>query len=129
MGGPRTMLTRDEAVVLLGVLVADADGKRSPPESEALKRRLQVARSLLHPDSLATVEAWNREARTAGAAPVLQSLGYALTEAADRLWALKTAVWIAYADHVLRDEEAEQIAAVARTLGVPPRDVERLARR
>lgn len=116
-------LTRDEAFLLVGLLVADADGRRLPIEVETLLDRLQKRNAQVEERSRRLVQSMAASVRERGLAALLGEITRALPRPEDRRWAFGLAVEVAYADRVLHPSEVEHIADLGDAIGLDENDV------
>lgn len=122
-------LSRDEAFLLVGLLVADADGKRLPVEVETLFDALERHSSRVDEPSRRLVQKLAAQVRERGLASLIGEVSRGLPGAQDRGWAFGLAVEVAYADRELHPREIEHIADLGQALQLPDEDVLALAKR
>ena len=111
-------LKRDEAFLLVGLLVADADGKRLPVEIETLLDALERHASSVDDRARRLVQRLAVQVRERGLGSLLGEVSRGLPGAAERAWAFGLAVEIAYADRELHPSEVDHIARLAEALGL-----------
>ncbi|MFA5944395.1 MAG: TerB family tellurite resistance protein [Candidatus Thermoplasmatota archaeon] len=118
MPGGAGHLQRDEAFLLVGLLVADADGKRLPVEIETLLDALERRASSVDDRARRLVQRLAVQVRERGLGSLLGVVSRGLPGAEDRAWAFGLAVEVAYADHELHSTEVEHIARLGEALGL-----------
>jgi len=116
-------LTRDEAFLLVGLLVADADGRRLPVEVETLLDRLEKRNATVEERSRRFVQSLAMRVRERGLAALLGEISRGLPQDGDRRWAFGLAVEVAFADRVLHPSEVEHIADLGDALGLDENEV------
>ncbi|MEA3136054.1 MAG: hypothetical protein QOJ26_1048 [Thermoplasmata archaeon] len=116
-------LTRDESFLLVGLLVADADGKRLPVEVETLLDALERHSSRVDERSRRLVQKLAGQVRERGLASLIGEVSRGLPRLEDRSWAFGLAVEVAYADRELHPREADHIADLGDALQLPDEDV------
>jgi uncharacterized tellurite resistance protein B-like protein len=121
-------LTRDESFLLVGLLVADADGKRLPVEVETLLDALERHSSRVEERSRRLVQKLAGQGRERGLASLIAEVSRGLPKLEDRSWAFGLAVEVAYADRELHPREVDHIADLADALQLPE-DVFALAKK
>jgi uncharacterized tellurite resistance protein B-like protein len=115
-------LTRNESFLLVGLLVADADGKRLPIEVDTLLDALERHSSRVDDRSRRLVQKLAAQVRDRGLGSLLGEVSRGLpTE--DRRWAFGLAVEVAYADRELHPREADHIADLGDALALDGDDV------
>lgn len=120
---PDAPLTRDEAFLLVGLLVADADGRRLPVELDTILDALQSHSSDVSEGSRARVQAMAHAVRERGLLALLQEVARGLPSPADRRWAFGLAVEVAFADRFLHPSEVDHIADLGDALGLDEHEV------
>ncbi len=118
-------LTKDEAVLLLGLMIADSDGERLAVEVDAALTRMEGRRARIDSSSRAYVEGLAAAARGGGKADILAWVAQTL-QPGERLWAMQVAVAVACADGNLDAAELDGITEIAEALGVLRSDAVRL---
>lgn len=116
-------LTRDESFLLVGLLVADADGRRLPVEVQAILDALQARHLEVDAYSRASVQEKAASVRSHGLDALLREVSRGLPEAADRRWAFGLAVEVAFADRFLHPSEVDHIAELGDALGLDEHEV------
>lgn len=115
----RKGIGRDEAAVMLALLVGAADGKPQPEEEAAILRRLGPQLGRLGPEGQAeTVRLLGELLGTIGLDRTLSSIRTALLVPTDRIEAMRVAVDVALADGRLAPAEARRVAHIADALGL-----------
>lgn len=122
-------LVRDEALLLVGLLVADADGKRLPVEVEALLDALERRHARVDERGRHLVQVLAAQVRDRGLPSLLAQVQRSLPTDEDRRWAFGLAIEVAYSDGSLHLHEAEDIADLGHALGLARDDVQVLVRR
>lgn len=122
-------LTRDEAFLLVGLLVADADGKRLPVEVETLLDALESRNSRVGEASRRHVQKMAASIRHRGLPALIGEVSRGLPGTADRHWAFGLAVEVAYSDRDLHPAEMDHIADLGDALHLSEDDVHSLAKR
>ncbi|HJQ92753.1 MAG TPA: TerB family tellurite resistance protein, partial [Candidatus Thermoplasmatota archaeon] len=122
-------LSRDEAFLLVGLLVADADGKRLPVEVDTLFDALERHSSRVEEPSRRLVQKLAAQVRERGLASLIGEVSRGLPRRADRSWAFGLAVEVAYADRELHPREMEHIADLGGALQLPDEDLLPLTKR
>jgi uncharacterized tellurite resistance protein B-like protein len=122
-------LRRDEAFLLVGLLVADADGKRLPVEVETLLDALERRHSAVDDRSRRLVQRLAVQVRERGLGSLLGEVSRGLPRRDDRRWAFGLAVEVAYADRELHAREVDHIAELGEALGLDDDEVDVLADR
>ena len=122
-------LSRDEAFLLVGLLVADADGKRLPVEVETLFDALERHSSRVEEPSRRLVQKLAAQVRERGLTSLIGEVSRGLPRVVDRSWAFGLAVEVAYADRELDPREAEHIAELGEALQLPEDDLRPIAQR
>jgi uncharacterized tellurite resistance protein B-like protein len=121
-------LTRDEALLLVGLLVADADGRRLPVEIDTLLDALESRSSRVDERSRRLVQKLAAAVRERGLSSLLGEVSRGLPSPADRRWAFGLSVEVAYADRILHPSEADHIADLGDALGLDEHEVLSLAK-
>jgi tellurite resistance protein len=121
-------LTRDESFLLVGLLVADADGRRLPVEVETLLDSLEGRNVRVEDRSRRLVQKLAAEVRTRGLNSLLGEVVRGLPETSDRRWAFGLAVQVAYADRILHPSEVDHIAELGDAIGLDEHEVMTLAK-
>jgi len=121
-------LTRDESFLLIGLLVADADGRRLPVEVDTLLDALEGRNVRVDDRSRRVVQKMAAGVRERGLASLLGEVSRGLPMATDRRWAFGLAVEVAYADRILHPSEADHIADLGEALGLDEHEVLSLAK-
>jgi tellurite resistance protein len=116
-------LTRDEAFLLVGLLVADADGRRLPVEVQTILDALQTRH--VRADDFARVVVQEKAARVRahGLDALLREVTGGLPSPSDRRWAFGLAVEVAFADRFLHPSEVDHIADLGDALGLDEHEV------
>jgi uncharacterized tellurite resistance protein B-like protein len=122
-------LTRDEAFLLVGLLVADADGKRLPIEVDTLLDALERRNAAVDASARRLVQAMAGDVRRRGLPALIGEVSRGLPKPADRHWAFGLAVEVAYADRQLHSTEVDHIADLGQALHLSDDDIDLLARR
>ena len=116
-------LTRDEAFLLVGLLVADADGRRLQVEVDTILDALQGRSSKVDERSRCAVQAMAQSVRERGLGALLGEVSRGLPSPADRRWAFGLAVEVAFADRFLHPSEVDHIADLGDALGLDEHEV------
>ena len=116
-------LTRDESFLLVGLLVADADGRRLPVEVDTILDALQTRHSTVSPEARAFVQQKAAGVRASGLMGLLEEVARGLPSPADRRWAFGLAVEVAFADRLLHPSEVDHIADLGDALGLDEHEV------
>lgn len=115
----RKGIGRDEAAVMLALLVGAADGKPQPEEEAEILARLGPQLGRLGPKGQAeTVRLLGELLGTIGLDRTLSSIRTALPVPTDRIDAVRVAVDVAFADGRLAPAEAQRVADIADALGL-----------
>lgn len=122
-------LTRSESFLLVGLLVADADGKRLPIEVETLLDALERHSTAVDERSRRLVQKLAAQVRERGLASLIGEVSRGLPKPADRRWAFGLAVEVAFADRELHPREVDHIASLGEALDLPEEDVFTVAER
>ncbi|HUR24429.1 MAG TPA: TerB family tellurite resistance protein [Candidatus Thermoplasmatota archaeon] len=122
-------LTRDEAFLLVGLLVADADGKRLPVEVETLLDALERHNSRVEEPSRRLVQKLAGQVRERGLPSLIGEVSRGLPLVEDRSWAFGLAIEVAYADRELHPKEIDHMADLGNALQLPDEGVFTVARR
>ena len=122
-------LSRDEAFLLVGLLVADADGKRLPVEVETLFDALERHSSRVEEPSRRLVQKLAAQVRERGLASLIGEVSRGLPKPADRHWAFGLAVEVAFSDRHLHPAEADHIADLGDALNLSEDDIFTIAKR
>lgn len=122
-------LTRDESFLLVGLLVADADGRRLPVEVETLLDALERHNSRVEEPSRRLVQKLAAQVRERGLPSLIGEVSRGLPRVEDRSWALGLAVEVAYADRELHPHEVDHIADLCNALELPDGDALTVAER
>lgn len=122
-------LKRDEALLLVGLLVADADGKRLPVEVETLLDALERRSSSVDERARRLVQRLAVQVRERGLGSLLGEVSRGLPRRDDRRWAFGLAVEVAYADRELHPSEVDHIALLGEALGLDDAEADVLAGR
>jgi tellurite resistance protein len=122
-------LRRDEAFLLVGLLVADADGKRLPVEVDTLLDALERRHSAVDDRSRRLVQRLAVQVRERGLGSLLGEVSRGLPRREDRRWAFGLAVEVAYADRELHPQEIDHIADLGAALGLDDAAIDMLAER
>lgn len=129
MPDPFGGLLRDEAFLLVGLLVADADGRRLPVEVDALLDALERRHARVDERGRLLAQVLAAQVRERGLASLLGQVKRALPSPGDRHWAFGLAVEVAFADRSLHAGEVEGIADLGHALGLTEDQVEVLVPR
>lgn len=121
-------LGRDEALLLVGLLVADADGKRLPVEVDTLLDALESRHAKVGDQGRKRVQRLAGSIRERGLPALLGEVSRGLPAEADRLWAFGLAVEVAYADRELHPREMDHIADLGDALRLAEDDVQATVR-
>lgn len=116
-------LTRDEAFLLVGLLVADADGRRLPVEVQAILDALEGRHARVDEPARLAVQETAESVRRRGLDALLQEVVRGLPSPADRRWAFGLAVEVAFADRFLHPSEVDHIADLGDALGLDEHEV------
>lgn len=116
-------LTRNESFLLVGLLVADADGKRLPVEVETLLDALENHSSNVEERSRRLVQKLAAQVRERGLASLIGEVSRGLPRPDDRRWAFGLAVEVAYADRFLDPREVDHIADLGQALELADEDI------
>jgi tellurite resistance protein len=116
-------LTRDEAFLLVGLLVADADGRRLPVEVSTILDALAGRGADVGEASRAFVQRKADDIRSRGLLALLDEVARGLPDPADRRWAFGLAVEVAFADRFLHPSEVDHIADLGDALGLDEHEV------
>ncbi len=116
-------LTRNESFLLVGLLVADADGKRLPVEVETLLDALERHSSNVEERSRRLVQKLAAQVRERGLSSLIGEVSRGLPRPDDRRWAFGLAVEVAFADRFLDPREADHIADLGQALGLAEDDI------
>lgn len=122
-------LTRDESFLLVGLLVADADGKRLPVEVETVLQALERHSSRVDDRSRRLVQKLAAQVRERGLASLIGEVSRGLPKTEDRQWAFGLAVEVAFADRFLDPREVDHIADLGDALQLPDEDIYAVAKR
>ena len=122
-------LTRDESFLLVGLLVADADGKRLPVEVETLLDAMEKRNARVGDASRRLVQKLADSLRERGLSALIGEVSRGLPKPADRHWAFGLAVEVAYADRLLHPREADHIADLGDALQLSEDDIFTIAKR
>ena len=122
-------LTRDEAFLLVGLLVADADGKRLPIEVDTLLDALEKHNSRVGEPSRRLVQKMAASIRHRGLPALIGEVSRGLPKPADRHWAFGLAVEVAYSDRDLHPSEVDHIADLGDALNLGEDDIAAIAKR
>ena len=122
-------LTRDESFLLVGLLIADADGKRLPVEVDTLLDALEKHNAHVGEPARRHVQKLAASVRERGLRALIGEVSRGLPRPTDRHWAIGLAVEIAFADKHLHPTEADQIADIGEALQLPEADVAAIAKR
>ena len=122
-------LRRDEALLLVGLLVADADGKRLAVEVDTLLDALERRHSAVDDRSRRLVQRLAVQVRERGLNSLIGEVSRGLPRRDDRRWAFGLAVEVAYADRELHPREVDHIAELGQALGLDDAEVDVLADR
>ena len=117
------LLTRDEAFLLVGLLVADADGRRLPIELDTILDALEGHASHVPDSARARVQELARSVRERGLLALLEQVSRGLPSPADRRWAFGLAVEVAFADRFLHPSEVDHIADLGDALDLDEHEV------
>jgi tellurite resistance protein len=116
-------VTRDEAFLLVGLLVADADGRRLPVEVETILDALESRSSRVDEASRRRVQRLAESVRRRGLQVLLREVVRGLPTPADRRWAFGLSVEVAFADRFLHPSEVDHIADLGDALGLDEHEV------
>lgn len=122
-------LSRDEAFMLVGLLVADADGKRLTVEVDTLFDALEKHSSRVGEPSRRLVQKLAAQVRERGLASLIGEVSRGLPRPVDRSWAFGLAVEVAYADRELHPREIDHIAELGTALQLPDEDLRPVTQR
>lgn len=117
-------LTRDEAFLLVGLMVADADGKRLPVEVETLMDALERHSARVDDRSRRIVQRLAMDVRERGLPSLIGEVSRGLPRPEDRRWAFGLSVEVAYADRELHPLEIDHIADLGGALHLGEDDIE-----
>lgn len=129
MPGGGRHLGRDEAFLLVGLLVADADGKRLPVEVDTLLDALEARNSAVGEPARRLVQKMAASIRERGLGSLIGEVSRGLPRSTDRDWAFGLAVEVAFADRHLDPREVDQIAELGAAMHIGEDDVMALSRR
>ena len=129
MPDPGGHLTRDEAFLLVGLLVADADGKRLPIEVDTLLDALEKRNSRVGDPARRHVQKLAGSIRQRGLAALIGEVSRGLPKPADRHWAFGLAVEVAFSDRHLHPAEVDHIADLGDALNLSEDDIFTIAKR
>jgi tellurite resistance protein len=121
-------LTRDESFLLVGLLVADADGKRLPVEVETLLDALERHSSRVGEGSRRRVQKLAAQVRDRGLSSLIAEVSRGLPKPEDRRWAFGLSVEVAFSDRHLDPREADHIADLGQALDLENEDLFAVAR-
>lgn len=122
-------LTRDEAFLLVGLLVADADGRRLPVEVDTLLDSLEKKNAHVGEPARRHIQKLAATIRTRGLAALIGEVSRGLPKPADRHWAFGLAVEIAFSDKLLHPSEVDQIADLGDALQLSEDDIYTISKR
>lgn len=116
-------LSRDESFLLVGLLVADADGRRLPVELDTIMASLQSRSARVGEAARRRVQGMADRVRGQGLGTLLGEVSRGLPSPADRRWAFGLAVEVAFADRFLHPSEVDHIADLGDALGLDEHEV------
>lgn len=122
-------LTRDESFLLVGLLIADADGKRLQVEVDTLLDSLEKHNAHVGEPARRHIQKLAASVRHRGLPSLIGEVSRGLPRPADRHWAFGLAVEVAFADKLLHPSEADQIAALGEALHLSEDDISTVAKR
>lgn len=125
----RGHLTRDESFLLVGLLVADADGKRLPVEVDTILDALERRSGKVADAGRRLVQQMAADVRSRGLTALIGEVSRGLPKPEDRTWAFGLAVEVAFADRFLHPNEVDHIVELGEALHLAEDDLYAIANR